>query len=755
MAAAASTEDTLELGIVGMTCAACVRRIERSIRAVPGVHDARVNLVTKRALVDVDAGDSGASLDAVAAAITAAGYEPVREARQASADAEATALDAREAAEAQTLRRDLVVAAVLTIPLVVVAMSHGLFEWSEGAFGRWLQLALATPVVLGPGRRFFRQALVAAKHRTADMSTLVAIGTGAAFLYSTLAVLAPRIFPHGTHGVLPHLYFEAAAPVITFVLLGKMLELRARARLGDSVRALVALRPKTTHRLVEGEEYEVAIESIDPGDAIVVRPGEQIAADGVVENGASTVDEAMLTGESRPVEKEIGAKVFGGTTNLTGALRVRVTTTGKKSALGRIVVAVEQAQGQKAPIARLADRVSAVFVPIVLAIALATLASWIAIDPSGDGIAVAIERFVAVLVIACPCALGLATPAAVAVGTGRGAELGILVKGGAALEAASHVDHVLLDKTGTLTTGAPVVTEVVSLGATTEAQLLAWAAAAEVGSEHPIARAVVGAAHARGLVLGAHERFTSTAGSGVEAMVDGRRVRVGTAKWLRAAGIETDVLDARVATLSERGESVFFVAVAGELVGLLAVADVPARDSLPAVQELRAMGIGVTMLTGDTRGAAIATAAALGIDDVVAEVTPEGKARVVAERRAGGHVVAMVGDGVNDAPALATAQLGVALGGGADVAAAAADVAIVRGGIGALPTALRLGHATLSTIRRNLFWAFLYNLIGIPIAAGALFPWTGWQLSPLFASAAMSLSSVSVLVSSLRLRRFR
>ncbi len=748
-----ATDRTIELGVVGMTCAACVRRVEKSLRTVAGVREAQVNLVTHRATVTVDA--DTASVDALEAAIEKAGYQAVRdEATKEVGQDRATALEEAEEREHRALRRGLVLSAALTVPLLIVAMSHGLMPWTETTFGRWLQFALATPVVFGPGRRFFRLAWAAAKHRAADMNTLVAVGTAAAWVYSTVALVAPGLFPHSAHGRVPHLYFEAAAAVLTFVLLGKTLEARARKRLGDAVRGLVALQPKTAHRLRGSTEEEVPITSLSKEDVVVVRPGERIPADGEVIRGASAVDESMLTGESMPVDKAVGDKVFGGTLNQSGALTFRVDTAGKGSALSRIVEAVEQAQGSKAPIARLADRVSGIFVPIVVGLAVATLVAWTLLDPSAEGIAAAVERFVAVLVIACPCALGLATPAAVAVGTGRGAELGVLVKGGAALEAASRVDRVLLDKTGTLTSGKPTLTDVVDRTGEGEDALLALVASGERISEHPVARAVVDAASSRELTLVEADDFRSVPGHGIEALVGNRLVRVGTSDWLRDGGTDTADLDGEAERLAARGRTPFFVAIDGTLAGLIAVADPPSSHARAALAELRDMGIDVAMVTGDRSRTARAVAHELGIEDVIAEVKPQDKARVVFEQRAKGRVVAMVGDGINDAPALAGAHVGIAIGSGADVAVAAADVALVRGGISALPTALRLARATLRTIRQNLFWAFAYNIVGIPLAAGALYPWTGWQLSPVLASAAMSLSSVSVLANSLRLRRF-
>ncbi|MGN6106104.1 MAG: copper-translocating P-type ATPase, partial [Kofleriaceae bacterium] len=620
----------------------------------------------------------------------------------------------------------------------------------------WLQLALATPVMFGPGRRFLRLAWAALRHRTADMNTLVSIGALAAWGYSTFALLVPRAFPHAEHGVLPHLYFEAAAAIVTFVLLGKLLETRARKRLSDAVRGLIALVPRTARVVTrDGTERDVGVEALAVGDLVLVRPGERIPTDGEVMRGTSAVDESMLTGESLPVDKQPGAPVFGGTLNQSGALTFRVTRTGGDTALARIVEAVEQAQGSRAPIARLADVVSAYFVPIVIGIATVALVAWFAIDPGTGGLAVAVERFVAVLVIACPCALGLATPAAVAVGTGRGAELGILVKGGAVLEAASRVDTVLLDKTGTVTEGKPTLTDVVDASGRGELALLALVGSVERQSEHPIAQAIVNGAIARGAALDEASAFAMVVGAGVEGRVQGTQVRIGTRAWLQAAGISTAPLDDTAEQLAAKGRTPSYVALDGALAGLVAIADRPAPAARRAIAELKEAGIEVAMVTGDREGTARAVAAELGIERVFAEVRPEDKARIVAEQRARGRTVAMVGDGINDAPALAGAHVGIAIGTGTYIAVAAADIALLRGGIESLPRALRLARSTLRTIRQNLFWAFIYNLVGIPIAAGALYPLTGWLLSPILASAAMSLSSVSVLLNSLRLRRFR
>ena len=784
---------TVELPVQGMHCASCVGRVEAALRAVDGVTEASVNLVTARATIHHEPGRT--SPDALARAIRAAGFQVPTNTVDGEADAPASSrtidiqttprtidiqpdaaprsvdvqaaatgpaprsvavpaphlVDVQAAAEARehaALRRDLLVAVALSVPLLILAMSHGLIPGSDGPAGRWLQFALATPVVFGPGLRFFKLAGSALRHRAADMNTLVSLGVLAAWGHSTVALVAPGLLPHA-HAGAPHLYFEAAAAILTFVLLGRLLETRARRRLSDAVRGLVALTPTLAHHLRGDVETDIPAAELAPGDLIVVRPGERIPGDGEVVRGASVIDEAMLTGEGLPVDKTVGAAVHGGTQNLAGALTVRITRAGRDTALARIIEAVEQAQGSRAPIARLADVVSAWFVPAVLGVALVTLAAWIL---AGADIATAVERFVAVLVIACPCALGLATPAAVAVGTGRGAELGILIKGGAALEAASRVDTVLLDKTGTLTAGKPALADVVARTGR-EPELLRLVAAAEQSSEHPVARAIVQAARDRDLALPIATDFHTQPGLGVEATVDGHVVRVGTAAWL--APIDVTPLAAEADAFAARGRTPAFVAVDGALAGLLTVADRPLPGAAAAVAALReALKIDVAMLSGDRQGAANAVAAELGITRVIAEVRPEAKARVVADERARGRVVAMVGDGINDAPALAGAHVGVAIGTGTDIAVAAADIALLRGGITTLPTALRLARRTLTTIRQNLFWAFVYNILAIPIAAGALAPWTTWTLSPVLASAAMSLSSVSVLLNSLRLRRF-
>ena len=719
-----------------MTCAACVSRVERALRQTEGVDGASVNLVTKRASVRFD--PSRATREALEHAIEDAGYR-------------IGTIEPPEAPdrESRARARDAALAAAIAVPLLVLGMTH-----ASSAAARAVELVLATALHAGPGRTFFVLALHAARKASADMNTLVALGAGAAWAYSTVAVVAPSALPRSAHGGAPHVYFEAAGAIVAFVLLGRWLEARARRRLGDAVRGLVSLRPPTACVLRGEDELETITAALELGDRVRVRPGERVPADGEIERGAASVDESMLTGESAPIEKVVGARVYAGTLDRDGEIVLRVTRAQQDSALAHITEALEQAQGSKAPIARLADRVSGVFALGVLAIATITLVVWLF---AGASLPVALERFVAVLVIACPCALGLATPAAIAVGTGRGAELGVLVKGGEALEAASHVDYVLLDKTGTLTTGKPRLVAIVARDAS-EDDVLRVAACAELPSEHPVGAAITLAARERGLSVEAPEWFRASPGGGVAARALGREVRIGSAQFLAREGVDVSGAEADATALASRGETPTLVAFVGgvtsRVVAVLGVRDEPAPGARSAVERLRALGVGVAILSGDRAAVVRAIAAELGVETTFAEVRPEDKARVVREAREAGHVVAMVGDGINDAPALATADVGVTVARAADVAAAAGDVALVSGSIEALPTALALARATFRTIRENLFWAFVYNVVGIPLAAGVFYPWTGWQLSPVIASAAMSLSSVSVLLNSLRLRRF-
>ncbi len=739
----ARASDTMDLDVTGMSCAACVRRIETAVKQVSGVTDARVNLANRRATVTYDPQRVG--VDQVTAAIHHAGYEA---APTIAAGHGGHGSHLQHDQAVPNLRRQVVITVAATVPVVAIAMAHGYL--GSGWVGALVQADLATIVLAGPGRHILRPAFIALRHRTADMNTLVSLGVLAAWGYSmTMLIIAAIRSDPVNH---QPLYFEAAAVILCFVLLGKLLEARSRRRLADAVAGLVALRPADARRLIDGRDELVPVEAVRVGDRLLVRPGERFPADGSVEQGTSTADAALITGESMPADIGVGSQVREGTLNLTGAIDLVVTAIGSDSALGRIIRAVEQAQGSRAPIARLADQVSAIFVPIVLGIALVTATVWLLVDHSSSGIGVAVEHAIAVLVIACPCALGLATPAAVAVGTGRGAELGVLFKGGAAVETASRVTTVLLDKTGTLTTGHPVVSEILAFAGHDERSVLTAAASAERGSEHPLAQAIVSAARERGQQLVMPQGVVAVPGKGVRATVEGRHIVAGTARWFTEEGLASPEGNTAADRLARSGRTPVLIAIDRSVAGAVGLLDQPTPAARETVSRLHGLGIAVAMVTGDRAEAAQAIATDLGITEVHAEVRPEEKAQLVAQAQARGQVVAMVGDGLNDAPALAGANLGIAIGGGTDVAQAAADVVLVHG-IAGLPVALDLAQRTLRTIRQNLFWAFAYNVVGIPVAAGVLVPLTGWSLSPMLASVAMALSSVSVLTNSLRLRR--
>jgi Cu+-exporting ATPase len=753
--------ETLNLEITGMTCASCVRRVEKALGRVPGVLEAQVNFATETALVRFEAG--AVTRSDFEKAVEDAGYGVKPLAAKHSVDEkegggrpranEASSVQAVDEEQARR-KKDLLVSATLSVPVLVLGMSHGLIPFAETASGRALSLVLTSAVVLGPGRRFFHLARVALRHRTFDMNTLVAMGVGAAYVYSAVAVLFPALFPHSEHGAVPHVYFEAAAAIVTFVLLGNWIEAGAKKRLSDAVRALMSLvPPRALVMKSDGGLKEVSLSELKLGDRVLVRPGDTVPSDGKVVEGRSAIDESMLTGESLPLDKAPGDLVYGGTLNQVGALEVVITRLGDDTALAKITKAVADAQGSKAPVAELADKISAIFVPIVIGIATLTFAVWLFFDPTSTGLATAIERFVAVLVIACPCALGLATPAAVAAGTGRGAELGVLIKGGAALQAASRVNTIFVDKTGTLTSGQPEVVAFESDNLN-EQELLALAAALESRSEHPLARAVLRAAIERKIALGEPLEFESHTGAGIVGVVEGRRVTIGTGDFLENQGISLAAFEERARTHALLGRTPVFVGVDGNVSGLILIADPPRPEARQVVRDLESMGVEVVLLSGDRKEVALAIAAQLGITRVVAEARPLDKARAVREAQAEGRVVAMLGDGINDAPALAGADVGIAMGTGSDIAISSADITLPSGGLHRLVKALRLSRQTMRTIRQNLFWAFIYNAAGIPLAAGLFYPMTGWLLSPLFASAAMSTSSVSVVLNSLRLRRF-
>ncbi len=768
----AGVNDTerVDLSLTGMTCNACARRIERSLTNAEGVRSANVNFATGRARVEYDPRVTGAAQ--LIGAVEEIGYGASNAAEEGAAEREKEA--ARE--EQAELRRRFLVAAVLSAPVLLIAMSHGSIALFDVPWINWAQLFLTLPVIFYSGRPFYRGAWTALKHRAADMNTLIATGTGAAFIYSLVVTIAPQLVQTELAGALPGMsdhmggmnaganggtstapvYFEAASVIIALILLGRLLEARARGKTSDAIKRLLGLQPRTARVVREaGREVDVPVEEVAVGDVIVVRPGERIPVDGVVTEGASAVNESMLMGESLPVEKTAGAEVFGATINGMGSFRFRATKIGRETMLRQIVRMVEQAQGQRAPIARLADVVSGYFTPIVICIAIAAFVVWFIAAPPESRLSYALVSFVSVLIIACPCALGLATPTAVMVGTGRGAEHGILVKGGEALETAHHLTTIVLDKTGTITKGQPAVTDVSATGGFDADELLRLAAAAERGSEHPLGEAIVRRAAERGLALANASTFKARAGHGVEAEVEGRRVLLGNLRLMTERGVELNDLRESAAELTKAGRTALYVAIDGAAAGVIAVADEIKADSKAAVGALQRLGLEVVMLTGDSSQTAEAVAREVGITRVLTEVLPEGKAAEVKSLQAAGKRVAMVGDGINDAPALAQADIGIAIGTGTDVAIEASDITLIGGSLGGVVTAIALSRQTIKVIRQNLFWAFVYNTLGLPLAAGALYPFTGWLLSPVVASAAMALSSVSVVANSLRLRRFR
>ncbi len=732
-----------ELVIEGMTCASCVARVERALKAVPGVTGATVNLATESARVEGVA-DSAALI----AAVKGVGYA----ARLASATVESPAQ--RQALEAKGLTRDLTLAALLTLPVFVLEMGGHMVpafhHWVMATIGQgtsWLiQFLLTTLVLAGPGRRFFARGIPALLKGAPDMSSLVAVGSGAAWGYSTLATFLPGLMPPGAVAV----YFEAAAMIVTLILLGRLLEARAKGRSSQAIARLVALQPAVAHVRREGRVVDLPVAEVRPGDLLELRPGERVPVDGRVVEGASWIDESMVTGEPLPVEKHAGARVIGGTVNQTGALVVEAVAVGADTMLARIIRMVEAAQGGKLPIQALVDRVTLWFVPVVMALAALTFLVWLTFGPA-PALPMALVNGVAVLIIACPCAMGLATPVSILVGTGRGAELGVLFRKGEALQALHDVKVVAFDKTGTLTEGKPVLTSFLHAPGETREALLPLLAAVEAQSEHPVARAIVAAAE--GMALPSVEGFLARPGHGVSARVGGAEIALGSAREMDRRGVDIAAFAAEAERLADRGETPLYAARDGKAVALLAVAD-RVKDTTPAaIAALKAMGLKLAMISGDNARTARAIARDLGIDEVVAEVTPEGKVEAIRTLKAQG-ALAFAGDGINDAPALAEADVGIAMGTGTDIAIEAADVVLVSGRLPVLADAIGLSRATMRNIRQNLFWAFAYNAALIPVAAGVLYPAFGILLSPVLAAGAMALSSVFVLTNALRLKRY-
>ena len=739
----APDDRTINIPVTGMHCAACVGRVQQALDGTDGVKSAVVNLMTNTATVSYRPAVVGPAT--LVESIRSTGYGAEIPAADQSAAHEQERQDAARQAEYADFRLKGAVSLAIGVVLMLLPMSGAMM---------WLQFALTVFVMAWAGRHFYVRAWMALRHGSSDMNTLVSTGTGAAFLYSAAATIAPQWFAHG--GVSPAVYYEAVVIIIALILVGNALEARAKGVTAGAIRRLIDLQPKTARVFRDGAETDVPADSVVRGEEILVRPGERVPVDGEVVSGASAVDESMLTGEPMPVAKAAGDRVVGGTINGSGAFRYRATTLGAESTLARIVQMMKDAQGTRAPIQRLADRISAVFVPVVMLISLGTFITWYVAGGSG-GFVRALAAAVAVLIIACPCAMGLAVPTAVMVATGKGAELGVLIKGGAALERAGDISTIVLDKTGTVTEGKPAVTDVtVAPGSVLSAsEVLRLAAALESSSEHPLAGAIIAHAKALGGEVPLVSSFEAVAGQGAIGVVESRAVSVGNAALMADWAVDVTPLATEAGVLAGAAKTVVFVAIDGRLAGLIAVTDPVKPTSEEAVRRLRKLGLTVVMLTGDQPRAAAAVAKAVGIDEVVAGVLPAGKRDAIQRLQQAGRVVAMVGDGINDAPALAQADVGIAIGTGTDVAIEASDITLLRGDLRSVADAIELSRATMRTMRQNLFWAFAYNVIGIPVAAGVLYPWFGILLSPVIASAAMAMSSVSVVSNSLRLRRFR
>jgi Cu+-exporting ATPase len=736
------------VSVGGMSCAACVRRVENALQSVPGVENAAVNLATSRATIVYSPRLEDWS--AIRGAIEQAGYEYLGVYQQEAGDpAEAARLE-----EIAGLRRKVAAGAVLSILIMAGTMQHSfpiLHSVPRQAM-LYILLVLTAPAVFWVGDRFLKGAIKATRQKTADMNTLVAIGSLSAYIYSALATIFPHLF--SVSGRETPVYFDGAAMIVTLVLLGRFLELKARGRTSEAIKKLMKLTPKTARVIREGAEMDIPVEEVLRGDLIVVRPGGRIPTDGTAASGESSVNESMLTGESMPVSKKPGDEVFAGTINQSGSFVFEATRVGAETALARIIRLVEEAQGSKAPIQRLADKVASIFVPAVIAIAVVTFIIWYFAAP-GHILSRAVLNFVSVLIISCPCAMGLATPTAVMVGTGLGAENGILIKGGESLERACHLDTIVFDKTGTITRGEPEVTDIVAAPGFSEADLLSMAGSVESLSEHPLAKAIVklGGKAGRETNTGIVLDFESVSGLGSRARVGGSKIIIGSRTFIESEGINTGILDQSAAMLEKSGKTCVFAAKDGKPAGIIALADTIRPSAPEAVSLLKKMGLEVVMLTGDRRQTAEAIARQAGIERVLSEVRPGDKAGEIRRLQSNGKVAAMVGDGINDAPALAAADVGIAIGAGADIAIEASDITLIRDDLRLVASAIELSSLTMRIIKQNLFWAFFYNTVGIPVAAGALYPFFGILLNPMFAAAAMAMSSVSVVSNALRLRR--
>lgn len=728
----------LSLPIEGMTCASCVARVEKAIKKIDGVKNVAVNLATEKATVEVE--DNRLALDQIKEKVEEAGYK-VHLPKKESINGEKKVENNYE----KEIKRDFLLAAILTVPILIINMGmmwdqfHRIFPLSVDYTNKLLFL-LTIPVVFISGKRFYTIFWNNLKHFTADMNSLVAIGTGAAFAYSAFVSLFPELIVKA--GEFPHVYYDTTAVIIALILMGRWLETRAKSKTNASIKKLLELKPKTALVKRDGKEITLPLEEIKLGDIIIVKPGGKIPADGIITSGSSVVDESMITGESVPVEKAKGSKVVGGTINKTGSFEFEISAIGDNSVLGQIIKMVEEAQGSKAPIQNLADKIAAIFVPIVIAIAIITFIGWFFYSWEID---TSLINFVAVLIIACPCALGLATPTAIMVGTGKGAQLGILVKNGESLERAHKITTVILDKTGTITEGAPRVTDII-VKDFSENELVKLAASLEKKSEHPYAFAIVDYAKKRNIALEEASGFNSVTGKGISGEVNGNKITAGNLAFMNSNNIYDDKISNSAFKLSGEGMTVIYIAVNNKMKGILAIEDPVKEDSFAAINDLKKMGIKTVMLTGDNKMTAQKTAEKVGVDYFEAEVLPEDKAKAVKKYQKENEVVAMVGDGINDAPALAQSDVGIAIGSGTDVAIETGSIVLMGGSLQGVVTAIKLSQKTIKTIKQNLFWAFIYNTIGIPLAAFGL-------LNPMFAALAMSLSSVSVVTNSLRLKK--